>query len=114
MPPRTTAITPAISRDKLFWAIASAMVAGQMVAFWMLCSSQVRKAEVRDVTAQVQRMAVADCLRYIPGATLSSCATTIAPLDRGAASMVVAHQGAPVNTAAPAAVGAIPVNYVYR
>ncbi len=85
MPSRTTAKTPDVSRDKLFWAIASAMVVGQLVAFWMLCSHQVRKAEVRDATAQVERMAVADCLRYIPGATLSSCAARIAPLDRGSA-----------------------------
>ena len=73
MPFRTTARTADVSRDKLFWAIASAMVVGQLVAFWMLCSHQVRKAEVRHATAQVERMAVADCLRYIPDATLDSC-----------------------------------------
>lgn len=114
MPPRTTAITPAVSRDKLFWAIAFLVVAGQLVAFWMLCSSQARKAEVRDVRARVQRLAVADCLRYMPGATLRSCAVGMPPLDRGAA-IVVAHQGEPVNTAAPAVAGrALPVGYVYR
>lgn len=114
MPPRTTAITPVVSRDKLFWAIASVMVAGQLVAFWMVCSSQVRKAEVRDVTAQVHRVAVAECLRYIPGATLSSCAVGV-PLDRGAAIVMVAHRGVLVNTAAPGVVpGPVPVSYVHR
>lgn len=115
MPPRTTALTPAVSRDKLFWAIASLVVAGQLVAFWMVCSSQARKAEIRDVTARVQRLAVAECLRYVPGATLSSCAVGVPPLDRGAAIVVVAHQGEPANTAAPGVVGrAVPVSYAYR
>ncbi len=48
----------------------------------MLCSHQVRKAEVRDATLQVQRVAVADCLRYIPRATLNSCATRVDPNSR--------------------------------
>lgn len=113
MPSRTTARTPDVYRDKLFWAIASAMVVGQLGAFWALCSQQVRKAEMREATTQVERMAVSDCLRYIPGATLSSCAANIAPLDRGTSQ--VAHQQVPVNTAAPDAPSSpVPVNYVFR
>jgi len=84
-----------VSRDKKFWLIASAVVLGQLVAFWMLCSHQVRKAEVRDAGAKVERMAVADCLRYIPGATASSCA---------------ASAGAPRAQMS----AAVPVNFVYR
>ena len=44
----------------------------------MLCSQQVRKAQARDAAWQVERMAMADCLRYIPKATLHSCASRIA------------------------------------
>lgn len=84
-----------VSRDKRFWLIASAVVLGQLVAFWMLCSHQVRKAEVRDAGAKVERMAVADCLRYISGATASNCA---------------ASAGAPREQMS----AAVPVNFVYR
>ena len=112
MPSRTTARTPDVHRDKLFWAIASAMVVGQLGAFWALCSHQVRKAEMRVATTQIERMAVSDCLRYIPGATPSSCAANISPIDRGS---TAAHQQAPANTAAPDAPSSpVPVNYVYR
>ncbi|MEO8653168.1 MAG: hypothetical protein ABI409_03490 [Ramlibacter sp.] len=116
MPLRTTARTIDVSRDKLFWAIASAMVAGQLMAFWMLCSYQVRKAQVRDATTQVERLAVADCLRHVPGATLGSCVATLAPQDRGSAFVTVAHQPtSPSNSAAPGWMSsAVPVNYVYR
>lgn len=115
MPSRTTARTPDVFRDKLFWAFAWAMVIGQLAAFWMLCSHQVRKAEMREASAQVERMAVADCLRYIPGATLSSCAMNIAPLDRGPAPVALAHQSLLVNTAARGgSSNPVPVNYVYR
>ena len=40
----------AMPRDKLLWPVLVAMVAAQLLAFWMLCSHQVRKAEVRDAT----------------------------------------------------------------
>jgi hypothetical protein len=51
----------------------------QIVVFWMLCNQQVLKAQARDATWQVERMAMSDCLRYIPKATLNSCASRIAP-----------------------------------
>jgi hypothetical protein len=76
--------------DKLFWAVLTALAAGQLVAFWMLCAHQVRKAQMRDITVQVQRVAVADCLQYIPRATLSHCVSRVDP-DRPAA-----HSVAPV------------------
>ena len=58
------------SPGKVFWLIIVALMLAQMVAFWMLCTQQVRKAQARDATWQVERMAMADCLRYIPKATL--------------------------------------------
>lgn len=82
-PPKTdTAL-----RDQVFWLSATALVLGQLLAFWMVCSQQVRKAEVRHAASQVERTAVADCLRYIPHATLISCAARIAPLDPQAHAM---------------------------
>ena len=63
-----------LSRGQLLWAILSVLVVGQLVAFWMLCNHQLHRAQVRDATVQVQRVALADCLRYVPGSTLNSCA----------------------------------------
>ncbi len=60
-------------RDKLLWTLIGVLLVGQIVAFWMLCLQQVRKAEVRHATIQIERMAVADCMRYIPKATTSAC-----------------------------------------
>lgn len=114
MPSRSTVRTLDVYRTKLLWALASAMVVAQLGAFWALCSNQVRQAQIRDATTQVLRTAVADCLRYVPGATLSSCAA-VSPLNRGASAVAVAHQSVLVNTAAPdAATRPVPVNYVYR
>ena len=72
----------ALPRDKLLRPALALLVVGQLLAFWMVCSHQVRKAEVRDATLQVQRVAVADCLRYIPHATLNSCASRVDPNGR--------------------------------
>jgi hypothetical protein len=59
---------------KWFWMAVAALVFGQLVAFWMLCSWQVRKAEIRNAGLQLERTALADCLRQAAGATRSSCA----------------------------------------
>ena len=84
-----------------------------MLAFWMLCSHQVRKAEVRDATLQVQRVAVADCLRYIPHATLNSCASRVDPHGRLPDAAVAAADGAPASGGAPRATmgSATPVSF---
>ena len=90
MLPQLLVKTDAIPRGKLFWPVLAVLVAGQLLAFWMLCIHQVRKAEVRDATLQVQRVAVADCLRYIPRATLNSCVTRVDPNSRPDANNVMA------------------------
>lgn len=70
------------SRERLYWALLAVLCVGQLLAFWMLCSHQVRKAQVRDLTLQVQRVAVADCLQYVPRATLNSCASRVDPYSQ--------------------------------
>lgn len=102
--------TAAIPREKLLWPLLAILVGGQMLAFSMLCVHQVRKAEVRNATLQVQRVAVADCLRYVPRATLSSCVTRVDPGSRPDNGNVVAATdklGRPVP-------GATPVSYSFR
>jgi hypothetical protein len=96
------------SPGKLFWSIIVALMLGQIAAFWMLCNYQVKKAEVRDATLKVERMAMADCLRYIPKATLNSCASRVAaPQVRDAGPAMAA--GAP-----PVASRAKPVSVAFR
>lgn len=79
MPPHLLAKRASAPRDRLFWAVLAALAVGQLVAFWMLCAHQVRKAQMRDISLEVQRVAVADCLQYVPRATLNSCANRVDP-----------------------------------
>lgn len=108
MLPQLLAKSADIPREKLFWGMVSVLVVGQLVAFWMLCSHQVRKAEVRAATVQVQRVAVADCLRYIPRATLNSCAARVDPNNRPDGNVMAA--GAVRATMS----STVPVNFAYR
>jgi hypothetical protein len=102
----------AMPRDKLFWPVLVTLVAAQLLAFWMLCSHQVRKAEVRDATLQVQRVAVADCLRYIPRATLNSCANRVDPSRQP--DMMMAGDGAAPAAARSAMSTTVPVSFAYH
>ncbi len=67
------------SCDRWFRIALVALAVALFGAFWMLCSHQVRKARMRDMSLEVQRVAVADCLRYIPRATLNSCVNRVDP-----------------------------------
>lgn len=88
---------------RMFWMVLGALVAGQLFAFWLLCTHQVRKAEARDNEVMVQQMALADCLQYIPGSTIASCSMRITP------------QAQPVQQAGASAVaGAVPVSFNFR
>lgn len=98
MLPHLLAKSPETSPGKLFWSLIVALMVGQIVAFWMLCAHQVRKAEVRDATLQVERIAMADCLRYIPKATLNSCASRVAPQARDSSAVLAG--GSATNSAA--------------
>ena len=86
-------------RSSMFWVGLGAVVVGQLFAFWLLCSHQVRKAEARQNEAVVHQMALADCLQYIPGSTIASCSSR-----------------SDVNAGRPQATmtGAVPVSFSYR
>lgn len=60
-------------RDRVFWLVLTVLVSSQLLAFYMLCSHQVRKAEVRQAAAEVQRLATSDCLEYLAQSTIGSC-----------------------------------------
>ena len=89
-----------LQQNRLLWIALGALVLVQLVAFWMVCSQQVRQAEVRDTAIAVQQMALSDCLQYIPGSTIASCSNQI--------------EQARAAQSAPAVTGAMPVSFSYR
>lgn len=104
------------TKGKLFWAVITALVLMQIVAFWMLCSQQVAKAQVRDATLKVERTALADCLQYSPNATLSGCVSRVAPHRSALATVMaagdkVAESGGMNRSAMNSTV---PVSFVFR
>ena len=70
-----------LARSRFFRPILASVVVVQLIAFYMLCSHQMRKAEVRGTAVQVQQMAINDCLQYVPDSTIASCAARVAPLN---------------------------------
>jgi hypothetical protein len=68
------ALASSTLREKAWWAALLAVALAQLVAFWMVCHQQVRRAEVREAGLQVQRMAFADCGGGAGRATLRGCA----------------------------------------
>ena len=97
----SNAIDPATqqSRSRMFWVVLGALAVGQLFAFWLLCSHQVRKAEARNNEAVVNQMALSDCLQYIPGSTIASCTSRLAG-------------DAQVQGRAAALNGAVPVSFI--
>ena len=89
------------ARSRMFWVLLGAIAAGQLFAFWLLCSHQVRKAEARHNETVVQQMALSDCLQYIPGSTIASCATR-------------AGLQAQVSAGTAKVSGAVPVSFSFR
>jgi hypothetical protein len=63
--------------DKWLWAVVGVLVVGQLVAFWMLCRDQVNRAQARHASAQLARVAMADCIQTLPRTTRSDCATRV-------------------------------------
>jgi hypothetical protein len=91
-------------RTRMFWVVLGGVIVVQLLALWLLCSHQVRLAETRDTENQVLRMALTDCLQYIPGSTIASCTNRVMQ----AADRTTAAMGAgPAPTA-----GAMPVGFV--
>jgi hypothetical protein len=101
----------AMARDNLLGGFLAMLVVVQLVAFWMLCSHQVRKAEVHNATVEMRRVAVAECLRYIPRATLNSCAHRVDPTSRP--DVLMAGDGAPGARRAVMST-VVPVGFSYR
>lgn len=66
-------------REPGFWLVLAAVVATQLLAFYLLCTHQVRKAENRRAAVEVQRMAHADCLQYLAQSTIGSCSLPFVP-----------------------------------
>lgn len=64
-------------RTRTFWVVLGGVIVVQLLALWLLCSHQVRLAEARDTENRVLRMALTDCLQYIPGSTIASCTNRI-------------------------------------
>lgn len=73
------------------------LAAGELLAFWLVCSQQVRVAEVRHEEAAVQQMARADCLQFIPGSTIASCNAPQPSGARAVPSPVKASAAVPVS-----------------
>ncbi|AEG94320.1 hypothetical protein [Ramlibacter tataouinensis] len=67
--------TSIAARGRLLWTVLGSLVALQLLAFYMLVSHQVRKAQARDAQVQVERMALHDCLQYVANSTIGSCTT---------------------------------------
>ncbi|MES2936317.1 MAG: hypothetical protein V4864_01465 [Pseudomonadota bacterium] len=72
------------ARRRLFWATLAALAFAQLSALWLLCNHQVQAAEARHSVTRMERMVLADCLRYVPGATLATCSGQLADASRGA------------------------------
>lgn len=47
------------------------------LAFYLVCSHQVRQSEARRMTSQVQQTAFSDCLQYVVGSTIGSCVSRL-------------------------------------
>ena len=90
-------------RSRMFGMVLGAIAAGQLIAFWLLCSHQVRRAEARQNQTVIQQMALSDCLQYIPGSTIASCSGR----DPHA-------QAARPGGDNPAVTGATPVSFSFR
>ncbi len=51
-----------------------AVLAGELLAFYLVCAHQVRRAQLRQHLLQIEAMALHDCLAYMSGATIARCA----------------------------------------
>lgn len=87
-------------RSRMFWLVLGGLALSQLLAFGLLCSHQVRKAEARNTEMVVQQMALSDCLQYIPGSTIASCSNQLE----------TARSSPPAPN--PAQTGALPVSFI--
>ncbi len=90
----------------LFWAAVGLGGCALLMAFWLLCTQQVRQADARHAATRMHQVALADCLVYVPRSTLGSCK---AALGRAPTTVAAAE---PVNTAGWS--GALVVSFPIR
>lgn len=57
----------------LFWSFWLSLLCLVALAFVLMITHQVRKADARRQAAQVQLAAFEDCLQYVRGSTIASC-----------------------------------------
>lgn len=99
--------TVRLPHSRRFWVVFGGLILAQLVALWVLCSQQVRIAEARQNERTVQQLALADCLQYIPGATIATCNSRIAQIGARAVPAQPVAGGAP----RAGATGAMPVSF---
>ncbi|HSW15890.1 MAG TPA: hypothetical protein VLJ86_01590 [Ramlibacter sp.] len=107
--PSDSRAVPLSRRGPLFWTSLLSLLALQALAFWLLCSYQVRRYEARRAAVDVQMMAFNDCLQYVQGSTIGSCTSRLgrqrgAPMSDAAQAPVA--QAAEAQLANPRASGA--------
>jgi hypothetical protein len=91
-------------RHRTFWWVLGGVILAQLVALGMLCRHQVAVAQTRHAEQHMHRVALADCLQHIPGATLSACNGRVPRDDR---EPVYLHREATIVTAS----ATVPVIY---
>ena len=79
-------------RSSGFWWATGALAITLLATFWQVCSHQVDLAQARSSEHQMAQVALADCLQYIPGATVATCTQRLLP-DTG--TQTAAMDGAP-------------------
>ncbi|HZY20149.1 MAG TPA: hypothetical protein VFE82_16890 [Ramlibacter sp.] len=89
-----------LPRDRVFWLVLAAVACSQLLAFYLLCSHQVRRAEARRAAVQVQQLAARDCLQYLANSTIGSCAPSgFAAAQARPAPAQAGHGATPVSLA---------------
>ena len=73
-----------LPRTLLLPVLLCVLVMAQLFGFYELCAAQVRVAKDRAETLQLQRTALANCLRDLPSATPAGCFQHVNVLNREA------------------------------
>ena len=70
----SNAISTFTPHRPLFWAVSLGVLAAEVLSLYLLCAHQVHRAEARRLVTQVEGQAFSDCLVYVNGSTIASCA----------------------------------------
>jgi hypothetical protein len=92
-------------RTQLFLGAVVAVVLAQIAGFYLVVNGQVQKKQARETEIQMQRMAVNDCLQFVPKSTIGSCVRQ--PGNRAADAGVPQQSDAMMATV-------VPVGFAYR